>query len=1260
MKNGFAIKLLALLLIAAMCVPYLPGCTSSTEYISVSFDKISGKLDNPGMGWSVTEDGTFHGILDNGATGDYPEVDAINYTSTWALMEPQEGVYDFSLLDEAIEKWGNQCGKTLHLRISTDSFMLPSTYTGAPYWLAEKYNVPTQYMDYSSPSPVKQAVAYDVTDENYLRCLDAFLSALAEHLKGVECIGDIDIRGYGLWGEWHTGYVFPTTAQKRNALTALLDKWVNMFAENGNVLVLSASWDPNYIDSYGAAGSDAYTDYYSWAALDYAFMLDNVTFRRDGAGGALLEMDKRLMAEVLHSGKNVYLHGEFNSGAESYTSSSASIDSMTAVNDMLYSLRCNYSTIIGWTATALNDLIEQDKLDWLDRGFEKLGYRLCADYVRYPASVSAGNTFQIFSSWSNTGVGKFTYDYKLAYYFLDDQQNAVASYTVDFPVQNLLLGEVCDLYSQVEVPTDLTAGEYTLAMAIVDECGTPAILLGTAGRIGDSKLYEIGQINVNRSGNDRKDNSYTVTDYEGLQNFEFEANSTYSVTITYTPDMAIEEYALGSTTGYVFRVTNEDGSNASYEKWQDVSGCTRTRTFLFTTGSGIATAEVFSDQFGQIQIGQCVIRKGKTVFAESFSADTNLTDFSASFTTSAGQNSKVLTAQDVDNGTVISGDASIRLFSKTKGFSYGLYQNEDQAKLSPNTCYTLTFKQQYVSGSMGNYSLVAVYHSGEESYDVIGEWSDTYQGVTTCSYTFTTDERGGTLVFGQFNAGEIILDDIVLVENCKGTAVEAAAGRFPRNEIPDFDFGEDVTEDFESGALSATGFQLGTFNIFKMTNDPDLVINGDYSALINVEKANYESLYFELMWTNPDYYTFEPNTTYEITWLGKEIDVPKSAKAYVILRSQEKSYDDRYNIYSYFTGGNAMENHGKITSEDLGEYTKYTWVVDIPDVTDYQFGICFYNYMVMTIDDITISKKAAGEDPITPEDPQGPQIGADETLLGYVDKISVTGNTNTLDMNAKYPINATVNLSFSFVPDSDVTRVLLIAKNYAQGTKLHDQSEGFVWIDIKDGVWSARDDEGMKATVIEEDGVFYVTATYTTPDVAVETMFYQLWSDNGTTVFSDILSTCLTDGATFPEEPEPAEEIVLDYVDRISVTNVDGTVNQDIEYPLNTQMHLSFSFVPEDSVTRVLLIAKTYAEGTNMHDKSKGFVWIDINGDNWSARDDEGMKATVTKENGVYYVTAVYTTPNVEVDTMFYQLWSDNGTTVFSDLKTWYYLADES
>ena len=48
---------------------------------------------------------------------------------SWAALEPSEGVYDFSFLDEIIEKIGAHGGK-----------VILSTPSGArPRWLAEKY-----------------------------------------------------------------------------------------------------------------------------------------------------------------------------------------------------------------------------------------------------------------------------------------------------------------------------------------------------------------------------------------------------------------------------------------------------------------------------------------------------------------------------------------------------------------------------------------------------------------------------------------------------------------------------------------------------------------------------------------------------------------------------------------------------------------------------------------------------------------------------------------------------------------------------------------------------------------------------------------------------------------------------------------------------------------------------------------------------------------------------------------------------------------
>lgn len=282
----------------------------------------------------------------------------------------------------------------------------------------------------------------------------------------------------------------------------------------------------------------------------------------------------------------------------------------------------------------------------------------------------------------------------------------------------------------------------------------------------------------------------------------------------------------------------------------------------------------------------------------------------------------------------------------------------------------------------------------------------------------------------------------------------------------------------------------------------------------------------------------------------------------------------------------------------------------------------------------------------------GSDVPEGHKQLDYVETISVTGEGNTLNTAAAYPGNTTIHVSFSFVPDSDVTRVLVVARPFAPGTAIHDISKGFVWVDLYDEEWSARCDEGMDATVTKEGDAYYVTATYTTPEETANSMYLHLYSDNGTTEFSDILITC-EDNQDIPADPNEGKT-QLDHLATITVTGESNTLNTSVAYPINSVIYFSFSFTADENVTRVLAVARPFAPGTAVHDSSKGFVWIDINGDAWSARCDEGMTATVTKEGDVYNVRGFYTTPDVDVESMYFHLYSDNGTTVFTDIKTAY------
>ena len=126
-------------------------------------------VDNPGMGWELIDNAIpGHDIYStkkhrdpNAPVGSEPDQTYDKFgnayiLSTWAELEPQPGVYDWSLVDRAIDHW-SALGKRIQFRIATDPHVIigykhpdadrHEVYNrGAPDWLTDpegEYAVPT-------------------------------------------------------------------------------------------------------------------------------------------------------------------------------------------------------------------------------------------------------------------------------------------------------------------------------------------------------------------------------------------------------------------------------------------------------------------------------------------------------------------------------------------------------------------------------------------------------------------------------------------------------------------------------------------------------------------------------------------------------------------------------------------------------------------------------------------------------------------------------------------------------------------------------------------------------------------------------------------------------------------------------------------------------------------------------------------------------------------------------------------------------------
>ena len=160
-------------------------------------------LENPHKGWYVhyVDNGfarkTYRdGIADGDFLTDFPELSHLYLRVDWSDIEPEEGKFDFSALDEIFDKWQNRCNF---------SFRFCCYETSNPYatpkWVRDRgangfeitnCNPPRWEPDYSDPI--------------FLDKLDNFLSECARKYDGDQRIEFIDIGTYGTWGEGHTGF----------------------------------------------------------------------------------------------------------------------------------------------------------------------------------------------------------------------------------------------------------------------------------------------------------------------------------------------------------------------------------------------------------------------------------------------------------------------------------------------------------------------------------------------------------------------------------------------------------------------------------------------------------------------------------------------------------------------------------------------------------------------------------------------------------------------------------------------------------------------------------------------------------------------------------------------------------------------------------------------------------------------------------------------------------------------------------------------
>ena len=506
---------------------FLAGpCTFAETYFP---REIAGPLDNPHMGWVYIVN-AYPGYVDLGRSEPFlaekpawKDVSTVAVLSDWGAVEPKDDHYDWAVLDQTIAYWSAK-GKAIQLRFSTDTMLIPGYEGGAPKWIydlgvpmmtREEWGTPIHMPDYTHPV--------------YVEKLREFLVDFAAHLKQFPAIESADLRGYGTWGEWHSGYDYPNTYERRRALAIIVDAWDDAFRDYPDSFKLYLSTSYEWRNDLTPAGLSVhagplprYYDFLYGSLFDEAFLRPRIAPRRDGVAGYVFpEYDGKLMRNLWDSTRqpvNLELGGAwdvFTSGQRFGYDAQAALDEVALFHG-------NYLTAVNWDIGKEDpeqpDLSNAGPIGFFNSNPElarevrrQLGYHLVPVSISMSRAVQPGARLAIEHTWENRANGRLYVKYRARFYLVRD---GITIHAWDDPVfdpTGMIRGETYPCYTETTLPA-LPQGDYAVELALVDRVGAPAIALGIDGD-GVRNRYRIGDLRVDAQA--ATTTAHSIEDFDG-------------------------------------------------------------------------------------------------------------------------------------------------------------------------------------------------------------------------------------------------------------------------------------------------------------------------------------------------------------------------------------------------------------------------------------------------------------------------------------------------------------------------------------------------------------------------------------------------------------------------------------------------------------------------------------------------------------------------------------------------------------------------
>ncbi len=385
-------------------------------------------------------------------------------TFTWRELEPQQGQYDWSRLEQ---NWGNVVitGRRVGFRVTA---ALPGTpgHMDIPQWLA---NQGIRMRAYRIDGA--EGLAPDWDDPRFLQAHHDFIMALGARYDSDPRVAWIDIGSYGFWGEWHV-YLNDSLAATQAGKQSILEDYFSAFPTKKKVIAFDDDFATKYVTDHGGGIRN-----------DCLGTAESNDWYLESLNGIDPGLNDRVWKTAIITGE--FCGSEY--GAQQGT---------TVRFDLNYQfIQQTHWSFIGSAGGAITPLDGEHRKN-LDKLHIKLGYRFVLKKVTNTATVPKDGSVAMEITVENEGVAPFYYNWPLVGYLMAADGTVAVQQNLAVDIRKWLPGEIT-VPANLSLPQDIAAGTYDIKLAIHDPAtAKPGVMFANTNR-DDHGRYLVSRVKIN-------------------------------------------------------------------------------------------------------------------------------------------------------------------------------------------------------------------------------------------------------------------------------------------------------------------------------------------------------------------------------------------------------------------------------------------------------------------------------------------------------------------------------------------------------------------------------------------------------------------------------------------------------------------------------------------------------------------------------------------------------------------------------------------